>query len=590
MKQSSFFKIILFYITLTLYSLYIFAGEIDSLKTAEDVSAFLRNQKHNTSPLNSHNSQFYSPSEIVDFHLIDMDNNGTTDLIIETKMHVEVILDMSSYCYCRFQYERNYLAVGTPKVKDIIRIEGIPLLLVQDTWYDHRTFKQFIRIDTLVFKFNNFIHYNPHPQKAIRKNIDTIFYKSGNSFLRIDPDRRVSLHTNFMEFHEFEDGSIGPIDGSFWFHTYITSKKYKELLEVLSYVNLPEKMKNTPLPRYKTENKLLVKMKDGNEFFFTYLPYNDSDLKIVDKVLRDINKNGRNSRYNLTYTPSEKRMTYDQKVVRSSCAEKERKRDKYEWRYWLVDKDTFSLNFVDRISNYYNERGLRSSPTLPQEMNRILEAMGNHKDSALFQLYFEDKSEWKRQADSINRHNVMYRAKSNGSDTLTLNGTLVNIDHHSDRTDTMLYHHDYWWGKKRRNVPYHLKDSSIKEFSFTTSYYTYEDRAYSLHFEITFSEDGSVLYHAIAGTAILGKFKTTISPSYYQVLANLIRDHDLAFWSGWPSMRIPIPYQEYTLSLKIGDVRDFITVSKLSSLPFLYFYTLIHKIRTTADWEEVAEE
>ncbi|MES1224775.1 MAG: DUF6438 domain-containing protein, partial [Bacteroidota bacterium] len=211
-----------------------FANDIDKLQTNEDVSNFLIkkiSKKFKDYPLLNSNPQEtdIQPGRNK-FFKTDIDNNRLTDLIIYGN-HLVIILDKGGN-----DYEVRYLDGGAFQQNNanLISIDsaGMPKKIIIQQF--GRPKEQY---DTLVYLFNSFIEYNPHPDQTL--NFEKIIFRTSPCLgecpvfeITISKDREAMYKA--VRFNEQAGGFSG----------FIPKTEFDDLVLFLQYLQ-PDKLKSS---------------------------------------------------------------------------------------------------------------------------------------------------------------------------------------------------------------------------------------------------------------------------------------------------------------------------------------------------------
>jgi len=220
---------------LLFFSTTCFANDIDKLQTNEDVYNFLvkkvsRKFKDNP-PLDDSaktiDTAKYGRNK---FFKVDLDNNGLTDLIIYGLRNFLVVFDNGKKDYVIRYLDRGTFLSNTATLISIDTLSFPKQIIIQQS----EKSKQ--QIDTLIFKFNSFIEYNPKPTtdfafNKIKFKTDQCFGECPIFELTINSDRTATYKA--IRFNE-ETGN---------FKGTIPTKEFDELISLLKYLQL-EKLNN----------------------------------------------------------------------------------------------------------------------------------------------------------------------------------------------------------------------------------------------------------------------------------------------------------------------------------------------------------
>ncbi|MBS1915261.1 MAG: hypothetical protein JST87_03230 [Bacteroidetes bacterium] len=247
----------LYTILFIFFSQTLFANDIDKLTTNEDVNNFLFkkiNKQIKDHPVLESKSTDTLKYGLNKFFKVDLDNNHLTDLIINGK-HLMVVLDKG-----KGNYELQYLDRSAPflfSTKLIsIDAESFPekIIILQSKHSSP---------DTLIYKFERFVEYNPYPAT------DFIFEKITFKTERCPGQCPVfEMQVNKDHSVAYNAGEYNLQLGSF--QGVLDDKEFKELIDVLKY-----------LPIEKLKDKYAVEWKD-DQTAATKISYNGKSKMIVD--------------------------------------------------------------------------------------------------------------------------------------------------------------------------------------------------------------------------------------------------------------------------------------------------------------------
>ncbi|HEY2722347.1 MAG TPA: DUF6438 domain-containing protein [Chitinophagaceae bacterium] len=211
------------------------ANKIDDLKTIEDVYHFLvknvdkKFKKNFPLDENSKNEDTaaYARNK---FFKVDIDNNHLTDLVLYGYTNFLIVLDNGSNHYTVRNLDRGSFSLDLVSLVSIDTSGLQKKIIVQESQLPRE------RLDTLVYKFNNFIEYNSNPPANF--NIDSISFKTSPCFgtcpifeMSINKKREVTYKAiNFND----ETGE---------FHGTIPRAEFDELLSILKYLQ-PDRLED----------------------------------------------------------------------------------------------------------------------------------------------------------------------------------------------------------------------------------------------------------------------------------------------------------------------------------------------------------
>ncbi len=157
-------KIIFLFLLLGVQAICSYANEIDDLKTVEEVNKFLRKNilaresKGFLKKSKTDNEQFGKNK----FHKIDLDQNGLTDLVIDSDFTFAVV-DKGSGKYGFHPIDKGFVNEQKYTLTNIENKNDLPLLILRR--YDQKSGRVAGNETkkTLIFKFDEFIEFNPNP-------------------------------------------------------------------------------------------------------------------------------------------------------------------------------------------------------------------------------------------------------------------------------------------------------------------------------------------------------------------------------------------------------------------------------------------
>lgn len=237
MGKSFFLLIALNFIVATGY-----ANKIDSLQTLEEVQGFVNKLDGNVK------------ERITSFRKTDMDNDGLTDLVMESVDRLMIVMDRGSIGYKRHYIdpsdyiskyslqqidsagEQKLLLLKTvtkqrylndqkhaPKVSEDTSLHRLPSV-------DYYAYRESRRVDTLVYRFNEFIEYNARPSSHKLKSISlattTCLGTCPEYNLTINSDRSADYNAGY---HTGKSGH---------FTVVITDTDFNQIMQLTDYINV----------------------------------------------------------------------------------------------------------------------------------------------------------------------------------------------------------------------------------------------------------------------------------------------------------------------------------------------------------------
>ena len=223
-------------IIFSLYSLNCFANEIDKLQTNKDVCKFIikkvSSEFKGYCPLETNtpntDTSTYSRNK---FFKIDFDKNGLTDLIINGNKHLIIVFDNG-----KNGYSYHYLDKGEPfsNKSDLLMIDTVSIpkkIILKESGTAQN------KIDTLIYKFNDFIEYNSTPI------VDFVFNK-----IKIKTSQCFGTCPMFeMTINNKRNATYKAIkfnDETGDFYGKIPTEVFDELVSILKYIQI-EKLNNS---------------------------------------------------------------------------------------------------------------------------------------------------------------------------------------------------------------------------------------------------------------------------------------------------------------------------------------------------------
>jgi len=209
-----------------------FANDIDSLMTKEDVEKFLikinsKCEKYDV--FNTSKKKYTSIYNKEKFLKLDVDNNGLTDLIINGK-YFFVVTDIGNGHYESSFIERGKITLSNYTLINIIYKDNAPLLLMKN-YFKYKDTTNNSNVDTLIFKFGDFIEFNSMPDNL---KIEKIKFSTSGCFgscpifeISILPNGNVAYKA--IEYNE-KSGK---------FKAIIDKNSYNNILQTINYIKLP---------------------------------------------------------------------------------------------------------------------------------------------------------------------------------------------------------------------------------------------------------------------------------------------------------------------------------------------------------------
>lgn len=244
------------FILLLLFSTTCFANEIDRLQTNQDVSNFLIKKVDK-------NFKKYLPLDnspkVVDtakygrnkFFKVDIDNNGLTDLIIYGYRDLLVVLDNGKGNYIFRYIDNGTFSLNTATLLSIDTTSTPRKIIIQQRENSEK------KVDTLIFKFNNFIEYNVNPTNNLI--FDKVTIKTNQCFgtcpifeMTINKDRTATYKA--IKYND-ETGE---------FKATIPIKEFTELIELLNYLQL-DKLHNDYAVNWTDDQTVTTEIKYNNK-------------------------------------------------------------------------------------------------------------------------------------------------------------------------------------------------------------------------------------------------------------------------------------------------------------------------------------
>lgn len=152
------------FVLLTFQANYLYANEIDNLKTAEEVNKFLEKKvlAKGEVPILDKKKSDNAPFGKNKFYKLDLNQDGFTDLIVDG-FYCLAVTDKGEGKYGFYPIDRGITLSNKYSVTNIISENKFPLIVIRK--YDENTKKVGGKETekTLTFKFDSFIEYNPNP-------------------------------------------------------------------------------------------------------------------------------------------------------------------------------------------------------------------------------------------------------------------------------------------------------------------------------------------------------------------------------------------------------------------------------------------
>lgn len=208
------------------------ANGIDSLKTKDDVQKFIVKVNPDWKDYdffeetNKNDTSAYGKGK---FFKLDLDNNGLTDLVINGK-YLFAITDNGNGHYETHFIDRGAFMNCRYTLKNIIYKNKTPLLVIKKVNEFNFEEDSNIKMDTLVFKFNDFYEYNPTSDNL---KVEEINFSTSGCFgtcpifqLNIKADRTA----------KYDAQRFNSDTGKF--KTIIDTASYSNLLQAINYIEL----------------------------------------------------------------------------------------------------------------------------------------------------------------------------------------------------------------------------------------------------------------------------------------------------------------------------------------------------------------
>lgn len=201
--------------------------KIDSLNSLTDVENFIKLYDTSLTKQNYRLEMLKDSTQLIQPYCKgDFDNNGYTDLFVAGKYYYG---RMYAYAFMNYGNDSiNYFRLdesGIDVIPKVIRKNNQDFLVIK------RGAKSDFSIDTLIYKYDNFINYNRNPKKyKIEKIAFNGFDIRGEYDIIIDKNRDTSFKL-----------SKGIYDTLYYYKAdrKILPKEYNELIELLNYMDFP---------------------------------------------------------------------------------------------------------------------------------------------------------------------------------------------------------------------------------------------------------------------------------------------------------------------------------------------------------------
>ena len=220
------------FVLLLLTASYCFANEIDKLQTKNEVTTFLRIKLGK----GWKEEVFFEPTTVDTaaygknkFFKLDLDTNGSTDLVVNGK-YLFAVTDDGNGKYTRHFIDRGVFTSSKYALLTIIQKNSSPLLVVKHSSVFHHPVEATTKPDTLTFKFSDFVEYLPSPTKL---QVRQITFSTSGCFgtcpifeLAIQADRTAKYHA--IDYNKKKGNFSAKID----------TATYNRLVVTLQYIQL----------------------------------------------------------------------------------------------------------------------------------------------------------------------------------------------------------------------------------------------------------------------------------------------------------------------------------------------------------------
>ncbi len=272
-------------------------NKIDDISSSADIARIFNPMKGEDSIYYTiNNSLNFKEADFTKLQLVlkapawvkaDFDNNGYTDIMFTGNDNtrdpfVFCLLDSGeNKFFIKRITRRSFQRTVLPVAKSINGIQSILYYHYLDTsiyFYD----TNYIKLDTLVYKFGDFIEYNKIPAnyniKKIEYKTDGFWGKFSEYTIIINKNREaIYKATGYNENGE-------PLHGSF--RTAVDNKRYEQIVDLLNYINFPT-----------LANEYNVTWSDDQTCYLTITYDNGTTKKIEDYGL--VGSFGLNDLYNM---------------------------------------------------------------------------------------------------------------------------------------------------------------------------------------------------------------------------------------------------------------------------------------------------
>jgi hypothetical protein len=209
-------------------------NEIDDLKTAADVNAFLNKLKPELAKEAGLDTKAAAPSGFGKntFHKVDINNDGATDLIVDAKRLLAFlwkangkaeIIPLDGGIFIVYRYSLASVAKKDAETLLTIRLVMAPGMPEQDIYVEK----------TLVYKFGGFLEYNAKPDDL---KVEKILFSTSGCYgtcpvfdMEIDKDGKAAY--NAKHYNDLQDGK---------FSGTIGSPVYAKIVQNINYIGLQD--------------------------------------------------------------------------------------------------------------------------------------------------------------------------------------------------------------------------------------------------------------------------------------------------------------------------------------------------------------
>ncbi|HXB10480.1 MAG TPA: DUF6438 domain-containing protein [Bacteroidia bacterium] len=282
---------------LFLFSIPLFANDIDMLKTDRDVEKFIRAEFPALSDARVAYKDFLYPDfikqRIADslhvklWQKTDFDNNGKSDLLVFISTggqnYLTAIMDEGVSYGVHFISKWPFADIYFPVVK---KTDNSTLLLLYKTCaFCHGTNENSIKTDTLIYKFGSFIERTVNPPSY---KIEKVEFSTG-ACEGTCPVYSITIQPSHKAYYN----AINYNDTTGQFSGIVDTLHYNKLVRMLNYLDFPKLKDNyTVLWKDAPQSTLLITYEGGkSKKIQDYGEAGTQGLSVIYGILSDLRKN-----------------------------------------------------------------------------------------------------------------------------------------------------------------------------------------------------------------------------------------------------------------------------------------------------------